>query len=636
MFSKVIYKCILIIVISFAIINGCGKKDGADTSESVLPVSMKQFDTPFGADPSVSSELGGKGFTGDGWQTNEKYNIIANTNAVKGGSIVLSLPDNPITLRTYGKDDNSGFNTYVRDLLYETLIEYDPLTTEFTPLLATHWKISEDKKTFKFRINPDARWADGKPVTSEDFIATWKLLKDPDILSPYYNQLMDNYEEPKAESKYIFSIKAINDGWREFAIIATNIVLLPAHYIQNISGKDFLDKYQFSFIPGSGPYAILDKDVIKGQAITLRRRNDYWGEVLKRNTGKNNFNAINFVFLDNELLQREKLKKGEIDILLVSRASAWKTEYNFDMINRGLIVKKRVYNESPIGVNGICINSRMKPFDDVRVRKAFAYAFDRKKLNEKLFDNAYTLQYSYFPGRVYENPSNPQIGFSLDSSAALLTSAGWTNKNPDGYLIKNGKQFEVEMVYLNGQDKYLTIYQEDLKKVGIKLNLKEIDPAARTKLANENSLPLTPVNWNELAIPNPENAYRSNLADEKNNANWPGIKDKRIDELCDKYNVTSDFNERVNIIRSIDYLLCEYSGYILMWYAPYRRIVFHNKFGYPEGILDRETGIESILNLWFADPLKLKEYNEALKNESIILKTGEVDVKYWLNIKNSQ
>ena len=73
-----------------------------------------------------------------------------------------------------------------------------------------------------------------------------------------------------------------------------------------------------------------------------------------------------------------------------------------------------------------------------------------------------------------------------------------------------------------------------------------------------------------------------------------------------------------------------------MRYAPYKRIVFHNKFGYPEGILDRETGIESILNLWFADPLKLKEYNEALKNESIILKTGEVESKYWLNIKNKQ
>ena len=578
--------------------SGCSKKDNSVSVNDNAPVSLKVFDIPPGVDSSVSPESGGKGFKGEGWETNSSYNSSANPGAAKGGSINISLPDFPATLRPYGKDANNNFNVYTGILFYEPLLYKDPLTSEFTPLLATHWKISADKKTFNFRINPDARWADGKPVTSDDFIATWKLLNDNGISEPFLNELMSSYEEPVAVSKYIVSIKSKNADWRLFDAIATDIKILPAHYINNLSGKDYLEKYQYSFIPGSGPYALLDKDIVKGQSLKIRRRTDYWGEKLKFNTGKNNFNVISFIFLNDELLKLEKLKKGEIDVIRVNRASEWNTAYNFDKIKHGIILKKRVFNEYPVGISGICINTKVKPFDDVRLRKALAYAFDRKKLNGKLFDNAYTLMNSYFPGSVYENPSNPQIGCNLDSSAMLLSSAGWKEKNSDGYLTKNGKIFEVDIIYNHGEDIYLTVFQEDLKKVGIKLNLAKLDGAASTQAGNEKGFSLITAAWSGSQIPNPENMYHSKLADLKNNANWSGVKDKRIDNLCDKYNDTHDYNERIKIVRDIDNLLCEYAGYIFTWYAPYHRIVFQNKFSYPESILDRESGMESLLYLW--------------------------------------
>ncbi|MFZ4590774.1 MAG: ABC transporter substrate-binding protein [Ignavibacteria bacterium] len=614
--------------------SGCSKKDNSVSDYDNATVSLKVFDIPPGADYSVSSESGGKGFKGEGWDTNNNYNSTANPKAIKGGSINISLPDFPVTLRPYGKDANNSFNAYTGKLFYESLLNKDPLTSEFTPLLATHWKISDDKKTFTFRINPDARWADGRPVTSDDFVATWKLLIDKDILEPYLNELMSSYEGPVAESMYIFSIKSKNADWRLFDAIATDIKILPAHYLNSLSGKDYLEKYQYSFIPGSGPYTVLDKDIIKGQSLKMRRRADYWGENLKPNIGKNNFNSINFIFLNDELLKLEKLKKGEIDVIKVNRASEWNTSYNFDKIKRGVILKKRVFNEYPAGISGICINTKLKPYNDVRIRKAFAYAFDRKKLNEKLFDNAYTLMNSYFPGSTYENPSNPKIGFNLDSSAMLLSSAGWKEKNSDGYLTKNGKVFEVDIIYNHGEDIYLTIFQEDLKKVGIKLNLTKLDDAASSKAGNEKDFSLITSAWSGSIIPNPENMYSSKLADLKNNANWSGIKDKNIDDLCDKYNNTFDYRERINIVRNIDSLLCEYAGYILTWYAPYHRIVFQNKFGFPESILDKETGIESLLYLWYNDPIKNENYNKAIKDESIFLESGDIDCKYWLKLKD--
>ncbi len=147
------------------------------------PVSIHQYDTPPGADPSVSAEDGGDGFTGDGWQTvaDAEINRLGDPDAVKGGQIIMSIPDFPGTLRTVGKDANSYFNRMAEGLMYETLLGLDPVTEEYVPSLATHWKISDDKQEFWFRIDPDARWADGKRVTANDVVATWKLLVDPGI-----------------------------------------------------------------------------------------------------------------------------------------------------------------------------------------------------------------------------------------------------------------------------------------------------------------------------------------------------------------------------------------------------------------------------------------------------------------------
>jgi len=580
--------------------------------------------------------LGGKGFTGDGWDTKSDYNIAGNPNAIKGGRITISLSEFPSTLRIIGKDYNNEFSGYSGNLLYQALLGQDPITSEYIPMLATHWDISEDKMTFKFRINPDARWADGKPVTADDFVATWKLFTNPGILDPYTNRKMQTYEEPVAESKYIVSIKSKVQNWMQFFHIAKGFKLLPAHYIQNLSGKDFLDKYQFSYIPGSGPYVIIEKEIAKGQSIILHRCSDYWGEKEKFNTGINNFDIIKFVVINDESLQYEGFKKGEIDILLIRKALAWQEKFEFNEVIRGLILKKKIFNEYPNGIQGICINTRKTPFDDIRIRKALAYAFDRKKYNEKLFFNSYIPMNSYFAGTVYENQSNPKIGFNLDSSKMLLSDAGWIEKNSDGYLIKNGKIFEIDMPFQKGMDRYLTIYQEDLKKIGIKLNLKEIDLATTVKLGDERNFTLLPIMWATLVIPNPESAFRSSLSDEKNNTNWAGIKDKRIDELCDKYNTAFNKSERIEIIRQIDKLLVEFSGYILNWYAPYQRIVYHNKFGYPEGILSREYGIESVLYLWYCDTKKTFEYDEALKDKNKNLKLEDIDNKYWLMLKDKK
>lgn len=627
-----------------ALLISCGGKDSKKTTSTGMntqPISIKQFDTPPGADPSVSAEMGGNGFTGEGWTTNTNYNVLGDPKAVKGGQINWSIPDFPATLRLLGKDENSYYTRMAQTLMYEPLVDSDPVNEEYTPRLATHWKISDDKKDFKFRINPNARWADGKPVVADDYIATFKLLLDPGLLTGGDEYYKENFEMPVAESKYIISIKAKKVGWLYFAS-ASGIRIMPAHIIGNISGKDYLEKNNYDCVPGSGPYYIRKEDVDKGRTITLRRLKDYWGENEKFSKGLYNFDIIKTEVISDETLMFEKFKKGETDVYSVNRAQWWAEKTDFDEVKRGIVQKRKIYNQNPGGLSGIVMNMRKPPFDDIRIRKAFSMLYDRKTFNEKLFFNSYTPLKSHFAGTVYENPDNPIVNYNLDSAILLLEEAGWKDKNPDGYRMKNGKVFEVDMTFTQpAQERYFTIFQEDLKKAGVKLNLKQVDGTTSFKIGNERSFSLIPANWGGQNPPNLEFNVTTKTADDPNSTNWSGIKIPEIDKIADEYAMTFDKKERIKQVRKVDALLTEQQPYIYGWYADYQRILFHNKFGYPKWYLSRfddyyggkELGIFAI---WWLDPERYSAYQEALKDKSKNLPVGEVEEKFWIDLKNRE
>src|ERR1700685_2116965 len=187
---------VLIAVLALGI-SGCGRgsnpESGSSSTSPVTrsgPVSMNKADYPVfpdadaGADPSVSAEQGGKGFTGNGGETNTDLDLIGDPRAIKGGAFRDYVPDFPGTLRMVGPESNSQFNYGITAMAYETLLGVHPATLEFVPGLATHWQISPDKTTYRFRIDPNARFSDGVPVTSEDVVATYDFLLDKTLQDP--------------------------------------------------------------------------------------------------------------------------------------------------------------------------------------------------------------------------------------------------------------------------------------------------------------------------------------------------------------------------------------------------------------------------------------------------------------------
>lgn len=641
--KKTIFSSILsITVISFLsvfFIQGCGKKEKPAAKFDTQPISIKQFDTPQGADPNVPAEQGGNGFTGEGWTTNTDYNYLGDENAVKGGSISWAIESFPPSLRLFGKDENSYYTRLMQNMVYESLLDTDPVNENEIPQLATHWQKSENNTVYRFRINPNARWADGKPVTTEDVIATWKLAIDPGLLSGVGDLYQTYLETPVAESKYIVRYKAKKEGWLPFSI-AASIRILPAHVIGGVSGKDYLDKFNYDVVPGSGPYYIRQDDIQKGQSITMRRRSDYWGEKERWNIGMNNFDAFRTDVIADERLRLEKVKKGETDIYSYNRAQWWADESNFDEVKRGLVMKKRIFNQNPAGLQGLAFNMRKAPFNDIKVRKAFQMLYDIDKFNEKLFYNAYKPTKSQFAATVYENPNNPRIKYNLDSAMLLLDEAGWSQRNGEGYRVKDGKVFSVDLSFTQaGQERYLTIFQEDLKKAGVKLNLKQVDPTTNFKIGNQRNFELIMVAWAGQTPPNHEFNLTSKMADDTNSTNWSGFKSPRVDELVTQYNIEEDKAKRVQITREIDSIMYAELPYVYGWFADYTRLIWLNKFGFPPYIVCRfddyySSTEPSIFQMWWTDPERLAAYNEALKGGTITLDEADkvVDNNFWLDV----
>jgi microcin C transport system substrate-binding protein len=644
--------------LAILLLSGCGASSPSDPSSSDSygssnpNASLNKDDYPVfpdadaGADPAVSAEMGGKGFTGEGWETKTDFELVGDPRAVKGGLFRNAISDFPGTLRMGGPEWNTYVNYMIADMVYETLIGLDPTTLDYVPQLATHWQVSPDKMTYRFRINPNAKFSNGEPVTADDVIATWKLMSDKTLKDPSSYTQFTKFETPVAESKYIVRVKAKTLDWKNLLNFGTALQIFPASGLKGVNGASYVDNFNFKYLPGTGPYIVRPEDINKGNSLSLRRRDDYWAEKARWNVGLNNFAEVKLSVVRDDNLHLEQFKRGDVDFYYVGRSKYWVEDLSpqaLDKVERGLIQKAKVFNVHPTSWSGFAMNTTRPPFDDIRIRKALTLLLNRQLLIEKIFFNEYVPSNTYFPGTVYENPNNPKNEYNLMEAVNLLAEAGWKDRDSQGRLTKNGKPFAIEMLYDNkSSENILTIYQQDLQKVGITLNLRLVTFETRVKLTHgKRQFDMTYVGWGANAFPDPELEYHSRLAAQENNNNLTSFKDPHADELMEKYGKSFDLNERVALIRELDGLLTAQYHYVLHWGAPSQRLAYFNKFGFPQGHLSRTGDYMSDLlqgpgveRMWWIDPEKAKQLDGAMRDASIKLPLGPAEDKHWLETGN--
>jgi microcin C transport system substrate-binding protein len=507
------------------------------------------------------------------------------------------------------------------------------------PALATHWQIAPDKVTFRFRIDPNARWSDGQPVVAEDIVATWKLETDKGIQDPFHNAIYGNYEQPVAESKYIVRVKAKEPKWVNFYYFSTGMMIYPAHVLKGMNGETFIRDWNYKMVPGTGPYIIREADVNKGNSISLRRRPDYWAGTTRRMVGRGNFDEIRYLVVREETLEFEMLKKGDIDNFLVTRAQMWAEELDFDKIQNGQLQKRKIYNHEPQGLSGFAFNTRRPPFDEIRVRKAVRHLLNREQVIEKLMFGAYDLSDSHYPASPYENPNNEKVRFDPQKALALLAEAGWKDRDSNGRLTRNGQPLAIELLYYDkNSERYLTVFQEEYRKVGITFNLRYATPETAFQLKDDFKFDVMFMIYGAGTFPTPRQMYHSSQYDVRGGDNLTGFNDKRLDELVEAYDTEFDFPKRVAIMQELDGIVTNQHHWAHFWHANFTRYVYWNKFGTPNGYITRigASGYYDPASMWWIDPDKAQKLEQALRDPSIKLEVGPSEDRYWLGFKDTQ
>ena len=576
------------------------------------------------------------------WKTNNDINIIGDPNAVRGDTIRFFADDVfPNTLRAFGKETRSQLTGKMEEMVYEKLLHLDPETSKLEPRLATHWRILDDSMTFLYRINPNARFSDGREVTAKDVVSTYDLRTDEGHGDPnVYTFWRDKFERPVAESKYIVSVKSKEKEWRNLYDFS-GLHIYPSYYLDKIDGSTYIEKYQYEMMPGSGPYILNTERTTQEDngLVVLDKRDDYWAENEVQNTGKWNFQTVDFLFINDETQEVERFFAGDYDTHLVGRAQWWSERFTaeeYPLIERGLIQRQKFLNFKAEGVGGVAFNTLEEPFNDIRVREAFCHLYDVEKLLDKLFFNEYVRKRSYFPRSRYEHPDNPIQDYNPEYALELLNQAGWTKTPGDTWLTnQEGEIFEIEEFHIyQGWDRIYNFFVQDLESVGIKLNLVVIQNPFEK--AMDRKFKLYGGGWVGYLLPAPESMFHSKYSEELDATNLTGMAHPEIDKLIEAYNMSWDIERRTNILQTLDSIATREYHWIFSWGAPYGyRSLNWNKFGMPESGVGYDGNWLSPIEWWWIDPDKKAKLEEALKDESLTLPIEEEIIDHWNTLEEN-
>ncbi|WP_167882094.1 extracellular solute-binding protein [Leptospira semungkisensis] len=591
---------LLFVTILFSSVS-CGDKEEADNSPAVV-------DQPWTGDPNSIPEA------------MRKLNPAASSHAKKGGTFRIYSSQYPKSLNGYL--ENFTTVSEIFQLMFEPLMRRNPITLDPLPRLASSWKISPDKKRFTFSLDRNAKWSDGQPVTAKDVLFTYQTLMDTKNNTAIHRISLSRFEVPKIINEYEIEFTQKNIHWSNFEDIAYGLLILPEHHFKN---KDF-NKENFEFPVTSGPYEL--QSAKKGRYIKMKRRADYWMRAYPFYKGTDNFDTLLFKVFSDESLAFQAFKKGDIDLFPVYKAYTWIKEALGEPFDKNYIIKQKIYNEKPMGFQGWAFNMRRKPFDDVKVRKAIAHLVDRKLMVEKLAFNEYELTNTYFSS-VWEGSAlpNPPIDYDPVASRKLLSEAGW-KPNAKGFLEKDGKPFVIHILDRDkSSEKYFTVFIERAKEVGIQVQLESTDLANWSERIDKYDFDLTWAAWGGGLFPDPEEQWFSKYADENGQNNITGFKNAEVDKLVEQQRTEFDEKKRAEIARKIDKILTREVPYVLLWNLKPTRLLYWNRFGFPENSLAKYWGEQAAKNLWWVDEEKTKSL-EANRKAKTALPVYSKEVHY--------
>ena len=467
-----------------------------------------------------------------------------------------------------------------------------------------------DHKWVEFTIRDIARWNDGTPLTVDDVIYSFELIRDKS--SPSFQVYVADIEKVEKTGRNTVRFTYRNAGDRSNIYnLATQFPILAKHYWEK---RDF--SQPTTDIPvQSTPYAIAKVDV--GNSIILRRDVNYWGKDLPVNIGRYNFDQIRMDVYRDANIAYEAFMAGGIDVRVESTPTRWRAGYKTDAVAKGFVQLRENVLRGPLWFIGIGINGRQPQFKDALTREALAYAFDWEWTNKNIFHDMYARNKSYFANtelahrgvpqgkelellepyrtfldpRVFTQPFSPpdtggtQQGLrnNLKRATELLNQAGW--KNVGGKLMRDGVPFTVEFMLQGPADEPIFApFVENLKLLGIQAKLEIVDGTTFwTKVFNYEWDMISNGLYPHSLSPGSEirQYWGSEAAEIPFSSNTQYIRNPAVDALIEKVVSASTREDKVAACRALDRVLLWNYYSINLYFWNKELLAYWDRFGIP-------------------------------------------------------
>jgi peptide/nickel transport system substrate-binding protein len=543
------------------------------------------------------------------WAPDFKYPTYVNPAAPKGGQLVQGVLGTFDSLNPFIVMGLPAAN--IRSYVVESLLSrgYDEPFTLYG-LLADGVETDAARSHVTFTLNPAARFADGKPVTPDDVIFSWQLLRDKG--RPNYR--IYYAKAVKAESIDVrtvrFDLTGADD--RELPLILGLMPVLAKHSIDPAA----FEQTTFKPLVGSGPYTV--SAVRPGESVTFRRDANYWGRDLPINRGLWNFNSIRFDYYRDGNTHFEAFKKGLYDVRNETDPGRWQTAYDFPAIRDGQVVKEEFPYGLPKGMDGLVFNTRRPIFADVRVREAILHLFDFEWINHTYFFDLYKRTASYFDGcdlsahgvaadaherallapypgvvraDIMEGTWAPPVtdGSGRDRAGlrkafALFAAAGYALKGTQLVHSASGRPFAFEILTTTrDQERLALAFVRSLKRAGIDAQVRSVDATQFERRRIGFDFDMMQYRWEQSLSPGNEQMFYwgSAAAGEDGSRNYMGVKSKAADAMIAAMLSATTRANFVAATRALDRVLLSGFYVVPLYFPPKQWIARWTRIKHP-------------------------------------------------------